>query len=236
MADAPDARNSVDWRVSLSEAATSSSRAMSACGEREQAYTNRVTMGLSWQNLAVYAPLLALVGYAAVTDVRARRIPNWLTLTVILSGLAQSLSYWALISPKQSLLGLVVGFAVTFLLYSVGGRGAGDVKLTAGIGAWLGPWPVLWVFMIAAIVSLVSSLGRSLFEGKLFALFRSTGLMILMIGSARRVGIRNVLSGLHGWKSIGRPLPNGVSTLVATVMVIVWVFGGVGHAGGGLLR
>jgi prepilin peptidase CpaA len=168
-----------------------------------------------------------------VTDVRARRIPNWLTVTVILSGLAQSLSSWALISPKQSLLGLVVGFAITFLLYSVGGRGAGDVKLTAGIGAWLGPWPVLWVFMIAAIVSLVSSVLRSLFEGKLFALFRSTALMLLMIASARRVGIKNVLYGLHGWKSIGRPLPNGVSTLLATVMVIVWVFGGVGA---GLLR
>ena len=185
-------------------------------------------MMLSWQNLAVYAPLLALVGYAAVTDVRARRIPNWLTLTVVLSGVAQSLTSWALISPKQSLLGLLVGFALTFLLYSVGGRGAGDVKLTAGIGAWMGPWPVLWVFVVAAVVSLLSSLVHSIFERKLAALFRSTGLMLLMVASARRVGIRNVLSGLRGWKSIGRPLPNGVSTLVATVMVIVWIFGGVG--------
>jgi len=185
-------------------------------------------MILSWQNLAVYAPLLALVGYAAITDVRARRIPNWLTLTVVLSGVAQSLTSWALISPKQSLLGLLVGFALTFLLYSVGGRGAGDVKLTAGIGAWMGPWPVLWVFVVAAVVSLLSSVVHSIFERKLAALFRSTGLMLLMVASARRVGIRNVLSGLRGWKSIGRPLPNGVSTLVATVMVIVWIFGGVG--------
>ena len=118
---------------------------------------------------------------------------------------------------------------MTFLLYSVGGRGAGDVKLTAGIGAWMGPWPVLWVFMVAAIVSLVSSVVHSFFERKLTALFRSTGLMLLMIVNARRVGVKNVLEGLRGWKSIGRPLPNGVSTLVATVMVIVWIsIGGVG--------
>ena len=187
-------------------------------------------MTLWWQNLAVYAPLLALVGYAAVTDLRARRIPNWLTLTVVLSGVAQSLSSWSLITPKQSLLGLLVGFALTFLLYIVGGRGAGDVKLTAGIGAWTGPWPVIWVFVVAAIVSLVSSVVHSLFERKLTALFRSTGLMLLMVFSARRVGIKNVLDGLRGWKSIGRPLPNGVSTLVATVMVVVWIFGGVGAA------
>src|SRR5438874_11550816 len=161
-------------------------------------------MMLSWQNLAVFAPLLALVGYAAVTDLRARRIPNWLTLTVVLSGLAQSLSSWALISPKQSLLGLVVGFGVTFLLYSVGGRGAGDVKLTAGIGAWMGPWPVLWVFMVAAIVSLHSSLVPSFFERKLLALFRSTGLMLLMVASACRTGMKNVPQGLPGWLFIGR--------------------------------
>src|SRR2546428_8863716 len=105
-------------------------------------------MMLSWQNLAVYAPLLGLVGYAAVTDLRARRIPNWLTLTVVLSGLAQSLTSWALISPKQSLLGLVVGFAVTFLLYSVGGRGAGDRKPTAGVWARVGPGPGRWGCMV----------------------------------------------------------------------------------------
>jgi prepilin peptidase CpaA len=185
-------------------------------------------MMLSGHNLAVYAPMLALVGYAAITDLRVRRIPNWLTLTVVLSGLAQSLTSWALISPKQSLLGLVVGFAVTFLLYIVGGRGAGDVKLTAGIGAWLGPWPVLWVFVVAAIVSLVSSVVHSFFERKLAALFRSTGLMLLMVFNARRIGFKNVLEGLRGWKSIGRPLPNGVSTLLATVMVVVWIFCGVG--------
>jgi hypothetical protein len=133
-------------------------------------------------------------------------------------------------------LGLLVGFAVTFLMYSVGGRGAGDVKLTAGIGCWMGPWPVLWVFMVAAVVSLLSSLIHSFFERKLGALFRSAGLMLLMVFSARRVGMKNVLEGLRGWKSIGRPLPNGVSTLVATVAVIVWIFGGVGAGIAGMVR
>jgi prepilin peptidase CpaA len=205
-----------------------------ACVAGASSVREKWDMTLFWKNLAVYAPLLALVGYAAVTDLRVRRIPNWLTLTLVLSGLAQSLTRWALISPKQSLLGLVVGFAVTFLLYIIGGRGAGDVKLTAGIGAWLGPWPVLWVFMVAAIVSLLSSLVHSFFERKLLALFRSTGLMLLMVASARRIGMKNVLEGLRGWKSIGRPLPNGVSTLVATVLVIVGI--SVGVVGAGLLR
>jgi len=198
-------------------------------------------MTLSWQNLAVQAPLLALVGYAAFTDLRARRIPNWVTLALALSGVAQSLTPWGLITLKQSLLGLACGFAITFVLYIIGGRGAGDVKLTAGIGAWLGAWPVIGVLAVAAVVSLISSLVHSFLQGKLLALFRSAGLMLLMLLSARgrRVGAgagagagasagevggsTSLLQELRNWPSIGRPLPNGVSTLVGTVLVIVWI-------------
>src|SRR5687768_9377914 len=123
-------------------------------------------VNLSWDMLALYAPLLALVATAAVTDVRARRIPNWLTLTVALSGLGQSVTPWAVTTPALSIYGLLAGFAITFLLYSLGGRGAGDVKLTAGIGAWLGPTPVLIVLAAAAIVSLVFAVGQSVARGR----------------------------------------------------------------------
>jgi prepilin peptidase CpaA len=165
------------------------------------------------------------VGWAAVTDVRARRIPNWLTLSVVLSGIAQSLTSWSLISPSQSILGLGTGFALTFLMYIIGGRGAGDVKLTAGIGAWLGPSAVLGVFVVAALVSLISSVVQSFFAGRLLALFRSAGLMLLMIVTSRgrRGGGRSLIEDLRGWPSIGRPLPNGVSTAVATLMVVLWL-------------
>jgi prepilin peptidase CpaA len=103
-------------------------------------------------SFSAYVPLLALVATAAVTDLRARRIPNWLTLTVAVAGLAQSLTPFALTRFPQSLLGLLAGFAATFVLYILGGRGAGDVKLTAGIGAWLGPAAVLLVLAAAAVL------------------------------------------------------------------------------------
>src|SRR4051812_49081322 len=124
-------------------------------------------VNLSLHTMAAYAPMLALVATAAVTDIRARRIPNWLTLTVALTGLAQSVTPFAVTTPTVSIYGLLAGFAVTFLLYIVGGRGAGDVKLTAGIGAWLGPTPVLIVLAAAAIVSLVIAIGQSAARGRL---------------------------------------------------------------------
>ena len=184
-------------------------------------------VNLSWETMAVYAPMLALVATAAATDVRARRIPNWLTLTVALSGLGQSVTPLAVTSPAQSIYGLLAGFGVTFLLYSVGGRGAGDVKLTAGIGAWLGPWPVLIVLAAAAVVSLVLAVGLSAMRGRLGQLFQSTGVMLISLLNVRRLGAQSVIDtgrragGAGG--SIDRPLPNAVSVLVATVCVVVWV-------------
>jgi prepilin peptidase CpaA len=187
-------------------------------------------VNLSWETMAVYAPMLALVATAAVTDVRARRIPNWLTLTVALSGLAQSVTPFAVISPTRSILGLLSGFAITFLLYMVGGRGGGDVKLTAGIGAWLGPWPVLIVLAVAALVSLVLAVALSAMRGRLGELFQSTGVMLIGLLNVRRLGAQNVIDtgrraggagGAGG--SIDRPLPNAVIVLVATACVVVWV-------------
>lgn len=180
-------------------------------------------LNLSWDRMAVYAPMLALVATAAVTDFRARRIPNWLTVTVALSGLGQSVTPWAVTSPAVSIYGLLAGFVVTFLLYIVGGRGAGDVKLTAGIGAWLGPWPVLIVLAAAAVVSLVIAVGLSIVRGRLGELFQSTGVMLVSLLNVRRLGAQSVIDTGRRGGSIDRPLPNAVSVLVATVGVVVWV-------------
>ena len=170
-----------------------------------------------------YAPLLALVATAAVTDVRARRIPNWLTLTVALAGLAQSVTPWALTSPATAIYGLLAGFAVTFVLYLAGGRGAGDVKLTAGIGAWLGPNPVLIVLAAAAMVSLVLAVGQSLARGRLKVLFANAALMVVSLLNVRRLGAAAVVETGRRAGGTDRPLPNAVSMLVATVGVVVWV-------------
>ena len=177
----------------------------------------------SWDTIAACLPLLAMLVVAAVTDIRARRIPNWLTLSVAVAGLAQSLTPWGVVGPSKSILGLALGFAVTFLLYILGGRGAGDVKLTAGIGAWLGPLPVLVVLMAAAIVSLVLALAQSMYQGRLLDLFRNTGLMLVSLLNVRRLGAATVIETGRRASTTGKPLPNAVCMLVATVGVVVWV-------------
>lgn len=174
-------------------------------------------------SLLMYLPLLALLGVAAVTDFRARRIPNWLTLTVALAGIAQSLTPIATTTPFQSFGGLVIGFALTFVVYAVGGRGAGDVKLMAGIGAWLGIWPVVWVFAAAAIVSMVVAVVQSVVTGKFSALVHNTGVMLLGVLNAKTLGKEHVIETGRGCRSIDKPMPNAVNVLIATVAVVMWV-------------
>jgi prepilin peptidase CpaA len=50
-------------------------------------------------------------------------------------------------------MGLLSGFAVLFVVYTMGGVGAGDVKLMAAVGAWLGMPLTLYVFVASALAS-----------------------------------------------------------------------------------
>ena len=180
-------------------------------------------MNMPSQQLLAYVPLVALVAVAAWTDLRERRIPNWLCATLVLTGLAQSVTPFALATPLHALAGMLVGFALPFLLYAVGGRGAGDVKLMAGIGAWMGIRPVVWIFAAAAIVSLIVAVVQCAMQGKLLSLLRNTTLMLLNLLHVRRLGTAHVIDTGRRYNSIDRPMPNAVNVLVATVLVVMWV-------------
>ena len=54
----------------------------------------------------------------------------------------------------------VLGAALFFPFFALGGMGAGDVKLLAALAAWLGPADAVYLAMFAAIAaeSLASSL------------------------------------------------------------------------------
>jgi prepilin peptidase CpaA len=81
--------------------------------------------------------ITALVCTAAWWDFTHHRIPNWLTV----SGLAAALLLRALAglgALVHGLEGLGVTLAVSLVFYALGAVGGGDVKLLAGVGAFLG--------------------------------------------------------------------------------------------------
>lgn len=106
-----------------------------------------VTLGAT----LLFAALLAL---AAASDWRSRRIPNRLVIALALSGVACSIatSPSALGALGRSGGGIAVGLALWFPFYALRWMGAGDVKLFAAAGAWLGPERALVGSLLAALL------------------------------------------------------------------------------------
>jgi prepilin peptidase CpaA len=106
---------------------------------------------------------------AAVIDGKQLKVPNWLTFPMIVSGWAYSL----LLSPYAgweglvySLIGTVVGLLLLLPAYAIGGMGAGDVKLNAGIGAWVWGTTTFYAFAVSAVVGGIIAIGMVVLQKK----------------------------------------------------------------------
>jgi len=80
----------------------------------------------------------AVASAACWFDVRTRRIPNRLTFPAAALGVAVAIIGHGSGGMFSSAAGLFVGLAVFFPLFLLRGLGAGDVKLMAALGAWVG--------------------------------------------------------------------------------------------------
>src|SRR3954447_1070425 len=99
---------------------------------------------------AVVWLVTAVLVEAAIIDGRQLRVPNWLTYHFALGGLAFAAWSGGTAGGLWALAGLGVGLSLVLPLYAIGGMGAGDVKLLAGVGAWMGPTAAIGAFVASA--------------------------------------------------------------------------------------
>ena len=149
--------------------------------------------------------VIAVVLTAAATDLQRRRIPNWLTfgawllalpVQMMVHGPAAGASMWAL--------GWLTGFGIFLPVYLLRGMAAGDVKLMAAVGAWLGAHLAMWIALTCFLI------------GGAWAL-----LLVIVSGKARQL-VRNLggiaLTG-QGGPSVGS-LPYGVAIAAGTLTML----------------
>lgn len=112
--------------------------------------------------------LVQLLLVVTVTDLHDRKIPNWATYPAFVYGLAINVLAYLMpghadwlgaVGLGQSLAGGFGFLAIMFVIFSLSGGGAGDVKLSAGLGALLG-WSValdamLYSFIVAGAAMVV---------------------------------------------------------------------------------
>jgi prepilin peptidase CpaA len=171
-------------------------------------------------------PLLLMLAWAAVEDLHTRRIRNWLTFSLLCTGIAHSvIGGGGAISIGSSLAGAGVGFILPLLLFAIGAMGGGDVKLLAGVGAWIGPVAVFQVFCAAAIIGMVIVLAQAMMQGRFRILSRNSAVLAINLVHLGDVGVEHAAATGRSCRSVEKPLPYAVPVLLAVVSLLAagWI-------------
>jgi prepilin peptidase CpaA len=94
----------------------------------------------------------AVLIIAATIDGWKLKVPNWITFPFVIAGWIYSTAYFGWEGFGWSLVGTCVGLALLLPAYAIGGMGAGDVKLLAGVGAWIWGTNTFYAFCLSAVI------------------------------------------------------------------------------------
>jgi prepilin peptidase CpaA len=159
--------------------------------------------------------LLVVLLTAATFDVLYRRIPNWLTVSGVVLGIAMN----TLIGTPEaglafSLVGLVVAFAIYAAFYAIHAMGAGDVKLMAAVGALVGWERWFGIFFVTALIGGVMALILVVSRGRLKKTLFHVGFILSEMKSGRPAYLANEELDVRNKKALG--LPHGAVIAVST--------------------
>lgn len=121
----------------------------------------------------IAALILACTG--AGTDIKGNRIPNWLTYSGLIGGLAARGVAEGWPGLRLGLVGALLGGGLFFMFFLVRGIGAGDVKLMAAVGGLAGQGEVTGVIMATALAGALMAVGYMLFYKRVRETLRNVG-------------------------------------------------------------
>ena len=175
--------------------------------------------------LVYVAAVAGFTTAAAISDLRTRRLPNWLTVPAFAAAVLLHTLVNGLSGLGFSLLGFATGFGILLVLWLIGGSGGGDVKLMGALGAWLGVSLTFGVFLLSALLAAVATVVLAL-AGMLSRGFGNVHRRLLAPGSASRPTSRSA-SGEEARrrrKQERRLMPYAVPVALGTwlVLALAW--------------
>lgn len=130
--------------------------------------------------------ILSLIG--GYTDLRKRRLPNWLTVPGFAVGVVAStiLGRWS--GLKSSLLGAALAFALLLVFFLLRSLAAGDVKFAAALGAYFGPGRMVDILLGSIFIAGVMALALIIYKGRLLESVRNIGHILASLVTFRLPG------------------------------------------------
>lgn len=168
--------------------------------------------------LPVEVALLLIVLTAAVSDIRSRSIPNWLTLGGIAAGLALNTHATGLEGLKFSAMGFGVAALILLPLFALRFLGGGDIKLMAAVGALAGYENWFGIFFFEAACEGIAAVVAIVVKRRVKQTLRNIGRILasLIKGKAPYKESEELEAGNE--KSFG--LPRAVAIAAATLLVL----------------
>lgn len=160
---------------------------------------------------------VALVGAAGITDLRNRRIPNWLTLGTLVSAFVLR-AIEGLGPLAMGAGGAALGLALAIVLFGIGAVGGGDGKLLIGVGAFLGYEGFVGALLLIGVLGGVLGLAEAVRRGVILPSALNAAGMIRRWITFGRSGVTRTLDS-PGAVAV----PYGVAIALGS---IVWWFWG----------
>ena len=169
----------------------------------------------------VLAGAMILAAAAGWTDLRWRRIPNWLTVPALLVGVLANavLSGW--LGLKASLLGAALGLALLLPFVLLRSLGAGDWKFAGALGAFTGPGLLVDLLLASILVAGIMAVALVIYKRRTRQTIRNIGHILISLVTFRLPGTQVSLDNPDSLK-----IPYGVA-LAFTVLLygILWKVG-----------
>ena len=124
--------------------------------------------------------LIPMAIFIVYYDVRYRRIPNVLVLSLLIGGFTINISFGGLNGALTSVEGLALAFLPMFLIHMFGAMGAGDVKLFGAVGSVIGVSMVPLTFVVVVMLGAVLAIYTMLRSGTMFSTLH--GVLRIFVG------------------------------------------------------